>query len=436
MFRHCFGKNFINMATFKISMCRTDKRMDGDYPITIRVTQNRKSAYLQTNMYVCREQMDKSFEIIDQDLLLVLFRMIKRCKDVVREDYGENIACYTAKEIRDHLEEKFSNSQLDFVKFSREYITDMKKSGRISTATSIEKSLNGFVDYMRRDCILFSEVTRETLVGFGAWLKRERTIIRTDRLGRKLCMHLKGLDDYGVGKYYIGLRGLYYAGMAKFNDEEAGNIQIKRNPFKKLEIAVKAVGLSGSENIPIEDIRKIMRTEYLTSRASFAADVFLLSFMLLGINPADLYEVKEIRDGRIRYNRKKTRNRRKDGALMSVKVEPEMERIIEKYRDKTGERVFDFYKRYANAINFNRALNVGLMEVQKACGISTHLTMYVARRSFATIAKNDLHLPIDFVAEALNHVDAARKVTWGYIEKDFSVVDEGNRRLINHLMES
>lgn len=422
------------MATFAISICKTDQREDGDFPVSIRITHQRRSLYLSTNQYVCREQLDRDFKLKDTEVQLILLKKIKQCKEIIRDDFGEDVEYYTVRELRDYLQKKFSNPQLDFIDFSRKYLNKMREEGRGSTAAPIEKSLNGFIDYAKREKVYFSEITTKFLERFGDYLKQPRSIVRKDQFGKDRVIELKALDDYGVGKYYIDLRGLFYAGMKEFNDEDTGNIEIKRNPFKKLKIAVKGVGSSDTEEIPIEEVRLVMNMpDHAHRRANFARDVFMLSFMLFGMNPVDLFQVDEYKDGRIGYQRQKTKNRRKNRAYLSIKVEPEMIPLIERYKDPTGKRVFDFHLRYSCSENFNSALNKGLKDVQTFCGISTNLSMYVARRSFATISKNDLHLSIDYVAEALNHVDEEHKVTWGYIKKDFSLLDEGNRKMLNLL---
>ncbi|MDR1114886.1 MAG: hypothetical protein LBL33_01790 [Tannerella sp.] len=73
-----------------------------------------------------------------------------------------------------------------------------------------------------------------------------------------------------------------------------------------------------------------------------------------GISMIDLYclEAKEYHDGRITYNRTKTENRRRDSALISIKVEPEALALIEKYKDPKGGRLFRFYTQYAEHKTF------------------------------------------------------------------------------------
>ena len=52
----------------------------------------------------------------------------------------------------------------------------------------------------------------------------------------------------------------------------------------------------------------------------------MLMFYLIGINAIDLFNLKQIVDGRIEYKREKT------GKLYSIKVEPEAMEIINRYK--------------------------------------------------------------------------------------------------------
>lgn len=417
------------MATFAIYIDKSQKRRDGDYPVSIRITQWRKHAYLPTGYYVCSGQMSKDFELKDQDLEIIILKKIKKCKDLIKDFLEDDVEDYNVREIRDFLARKLGGADVDFISFARGYLQSMKDAGRESTAKPIEKSLNGFIDFIGRGSINFNEITKKKLEEFGDYLKKERNITRLNQLGKVVKYKLAPLDDYGVGKYYIDLRGLYYAGMKKYNDEDTGEVLIKRNPFQKLEIKVKKK--SKNTNLTIEEIRKIFNMEdHNHKRANFARDIFILSFMLVGMNPVDLYFVDSYKKKRISYNRKKTESRREDEAYISIKVEPAVEFLIDKYKDPTRKRVFNFYKMYSDSHVFGSNLNKGLKDVQKACGIEENLTMYVARNSWATIARNKLGVSVDDVALSLNHVDEEHKVTLGYIEKDFTLIDEANKKMI------
>ncbi|MDR1202070.1 MAG: transposase, partial [Tannerellaceae bacterium] len=74
----------------------------------------------------------------------------------------------------------------------------------------------------------------------------------------------------------------------------------------------------------VELIQKISTLDYTmimqpgNNRFNLAKDVFLLSFVLVGMNAADLYWCDNCKKNRITYNRIKTKNRRADKAEISI----------------------------------------------------------------------------------------------------------------------
>lgn len=169
-----------------------------------------------------------------------------------------------------------------------------------------------------------------------------------------------------------------------------------------------------------------------TCRFDLAKDCFILLFCLMGINSADLYSVKELRDNRLIYCRTKTKDRRLDKAKMEVVVPEMVLPIFEKYRDKTGQRLFKFYKDYRDSRAFNKAINKGLKEIGKQLNIDD-LEYYAARHSWATIALNKCKIDKYTVHAALNHVDESMRVTDIYIERDFVNENKANAKVIKYV---
>ena len=119
---------------------------------------------------------------------------------------------------------------------------------------------------------------------------------------------------------------------------------------------------------------------------------------------------------------------------MSIKIEPEIMPLFEKYRDKTGKRVFCFYQMYDTAEIFNNIISRGIKLLREIIGVD-YLIFYSARHSFASIARNDVKIDKYTVHEMLNHVDREMKVTDTYIRKDWSVFDAANRKLLDYVFE-
>jgi integrase len=147
------------------------------------------------------------------------------------------------------------------------------------------------------------------------------------------------------------------------------------------------------------------------------------------MNAADLYECAADVDGKITYERKKTRTRRADRAKMTVTIPDEAKLLVEHYRGRKG-RLFRFSEMYSSTNNFNRALNLGLKQIGKVIGVE-NLQFYAARHTWATLAVNDVGINKYVVHQALNHVDEKTAITDVYIRKSWDAVDAANRKVID-----
>ena len=99
--------------------------------------------------------------------------------------------------------------------------------------------------------------------------------------------------------------------------------------------------------------------------------------------------------------------------------------MLEKYIENLAVR-------YINPDGLNKALGMGMIQLRKLTGIG-ELTLYWARHTFATIARNSCRMSKDDVALALNHVDSEHSTTDIYIEKDWNIVDEVQTKVVGLL---
>jgi integrase len=151
----------------------------------------------------------------------------------------------------------------------------------------------------------------------------------------------------------------------------------------------------------------------------------------MGMNSADLYNCTDYDGEYITYFRTKTKDRRKDHAEMKIKVHPCIAALLKKY--KGDDHVFNFCERYSSLENLNRAINMGLKKVGEEAGIPK-LQFYSARHSFATIAANDVRIPLYIVNDMLCHIDNSMKITNLYIKKDFTLINEANFKFIDYVL--
>lgn len=175
-------------------------------------------------------------------------------------------------------------------------------------------------------------------------------------------------------------------------------------------------------SLTVEELRTLLNEPCSKTKAMYR-DYFKLIFLLIGINHADLCDLKDtdLRDGRIYYERKKTHRK------YNIKVEPEAMELIRKYKGK--DWLIDIHDRYRNTHDQLKHFNPMLASIIDRPPFD-ELTTYWARHTWATIAYNDLDISIDTISAALGHQYGSR-VTAVYINPDQKRVDQANRRVID-----
>lgn len=231
----------------------------------------------------------------------------------------------------------------------------------------------------------------------------------------------KGLEEYpllpsGFTKIVGGRMTTYFV----FSCNIPTFVAMKKN------IEIHLVDLSTSLPLPYSDVL----VKGKQCRRDLALDCFKLSFCLLGMNSADLYNVADYDGEYITYFRTKTKDRRNDQAKMVVRVHPFIKPLVEKYQGK--ERVFNFSERFSSMTDLNRSINIGLKEIGEEVGIE-NLQFYSARHSMASIAANEADIDRWTVNLMLNHTDQSMRVTELYIKRDFTPINEANFKLLGYV---
>ena len=459
MLHDCYTKLHEIMPTFKIYISKDQKRKDDKYPVSIRVTLDRKHSYLKTDFYVVSQQLNKNFEIKDKTLLKLLLEKIEDCEDIIVRGLGNDVSNYSAKDIVEFIKKKQNEvSCIDFVAFAKKHVAKLFEAGREKRAKHIQTTINALVDFSGQELNIV-KVTSKFLEKFEEFLRSERTIVRVNQFGREVTTKRKPLTDTGVHDYMADIRAVFNEAIDFYNDDELGDPVIKHYPFRKFEV-VKP-NPPKKRNIYLENIRKIMNLENGLRRQELARDVFMLSFFLVGMNTVDMFNVPYTsrKNGKITYQRSKTKDRREDHAEISIKIEPEAERLMKKYADPDKVRLFSFYKLYSDSSTFNGAVNKGFKRILQEVNQSVKLEIkeavnkqekeelakflipedtraYSVRHSWATIARNMLNISKDDIDLCLNHVNEARKMADVYIDKDFTRIDQANRRMIDLLFQT
>lgn len=386
------------MPTFKAVV--RSKRADGLFLVYIRVIHNRKTDYIKTDMYVHQGNVRKG-EIADQ---LVLNQCAYKIKTYYDKLNKEDIEDWTAKQIVEFLTK--GNEKIPFYPFCEQFIAKMINNNRERTAKNYTTALNSFRVFFGEN-ICFQDIKS---VKVKQWIETLKATARAKEM------------------YPTLIKAMFSAGIEEFNDYDEDKILVKNMPFKNLEIP--KADISQSKAVEAETIRKLFAVQPDSRRSELAQDVAKLILYLVGINTVDLFETGKdtFTDGKLCYNRSKTKKGRRDKAYIEIMVKDEILYLFDKYKGK-GDKLFDFG--YKDCINFNRNVNKGLKHLCELAGIE-HLTSYSFRHTWATIAQNDCGAVTPLVGFCLNH-SSEFKTTELYIKKKFEPIDELNNKVLDFI---
>lgn len=289
--------------------------------------------------------------------------------------------------------------------FMRGVVEQLRSLGRIRTSEIYAATLRSFRRF-RGDCdIALEAVDAELMSSYEAYLRATHVGMNT------------------VSFYMRVLRATYNRAV----DRE---LVVQRHPFRRV---YTGIGKTVKRAVPMEIIRGLKSLD-LSRKPSldFARDMFLFSFYTRGMSFVDMafLRKKDLRDGVLSYRRKKT------GQLLSVRWERCMQEIVDKYPDATGPYLLPIIRRtecdelsqYRNA---SYLVNRKLKLIAPLLGLAMPLTMYVARHSWASIARYK-QISLAVISEGMGHDSEA--TTQIYLASlDTSAVDRANNLILSDL---
>ena len=205
-------------------------------------------------------------------------------------------------------------------------------------------------------------------------------------------------------------------------------------PFRKFKIRTEE---TMKKALTVDQMRQILTMAVEPWQEEYR-DMFLLMFMLRGINAVDLFGAKpdQVVDGRLEYRRSKV------GTLLSVKLEPEALELIERY--KGTEHLVSPMDRYTNHKDYLRRMDYGLKSLGRplgkrkkvlGVGMFPKLSSNWARHTWATLCA-ELDVPDPTITLGMGHKTAGHKTTAIYIKRDMKKVDDANRLVIDYVTKT
>lgn len=290
--------------------------------------------------------------------------------------------------------------------YMRELMAEFRLLGRERTAETYHAALRSFYRYREGRDISFSDIDEHVIMGYEAYLRRCGVTMNTSSFYMRILR-------------------------ATYNRAVERGFTIQCYPFRKVYTGVdKTV----KRAITLRQIRKIKSLDLSDNpRLAFARDIFMFSFYTRGMSLIDIMYLtpSNLVNGRLVYSRRKT------GQQLSIRWERCMQEIVDRYASSANHYLLPLItnpmvnerKQYRNCTS---KLGIRLHAIGVMVGLDIPLTMYVARHSWASIARSS-HIPVSVISEGMGH--DSEQTTQIYLSAlDCSEIDKANRRLISLLV--
>ncbi len=417
------------MATVEAKVFAHHYKNDGTYNVKIRVFHKDKFRFIDTEHCVSKNQVKKHPE--NKTELIIKDPFINKLINAQLDDYriaisslGNRLKLFNSDELKNYLTKY--DEDIDFIKFCNEYIKELKDGKKDKSAANFNTVKNSIIDFFKREKVLVNEINLDMLYDWERFLRTERIITRPNQYNDLITTIQQPLKDASIHNYMRDLRGLFNHARKRYNKKSLEIVRIEHYPFEEFKIVDAPE--TKKRNTQVSTVKAIRDCNLKSgSRAELARDLFMLSFYMCGVNAVDLFQIDEsnITSGRLEYNRSKTKGKRKDNAFISIKIVDEAKPLLKKYMNNLSQR-------YSTIGGLNKALSSGMKEVCKLVS-ADGITYYWARHTVGNLARNKCRMSKDDVALALNHVDHGRKTTDIYVDKDWSIVDELQKKVIGLL---
>lgn len=416
------------MPSFKAVIFPFQMRKNNTYNVKIRIQHKCKKSYFATPYYISKRDLNADYSIKNRRILDECEKIIVQWKNQCMA-LGGAIDMMTAEKLLEWLKvsttSEYKPAGLDFIEFARGEVKKMEREGKHGNAEAYGIAVESFANLVHG----YIDAKQITPILLQKWHNAIKEHARA-----------RGYQgDRAAEQYMIRLRAIYNRALKMYNVDGPNNMKLPTNLFAYIDKPAYSLGaripgrvLSGDELRLIASTPSSVGWSKGNTDFNLARRCFMLSFMLLGTNPVDLYECKPAVDGRVSYERTKTKNRRADNAFISIDIPDEARELMAACADPTGKRAFRFYLDYKNYKSFYNAVNRGVKLMRERLSIPG-LVFYSARHSWATIAVNDAGVNKYVVHEALNHVDPSLKITNLYIRPDFTAINIANRAVLDLL---
>jgi site-specific recombinase XerD len=387
------------MATLKLAVVPAKVLKNGKHKIRIAVSHKQDTRYIVQRYEIDNLNQFKNGQVVNRpDAGMVNSKLRTKLNDYQETLDRIDPDIYTCSQLRDFLVKNTKIKQLTILEAANNHIEKLKKA-------STKEDYNRTKKYFIHSCgnLPLEMITPDVVEKFDYYLRDQRGNNSTTR-----GIHLRQLKSF--------ITPQIRKGMVKYQVTPFYGVDVPETLERELDITVEEFKLIRDSNFKEKPLR-------------VARDLFCLSYYLGGINLIDLLEIDFSKTDIIDYVREKSRNTKKGEKRVSLTIQPEAKKIIERWKGRDGKLDFDYKYEYEN---FRRYITNQIKRLAKKLGIHKRVVYYSARKSLVQHGF-DLGISLEVLEYSIGQSVKKNRPIFNYVRIMRTHADNAMRTILDNL---
>ena len=389
------------MSTLSISIVPAKVLADGSHKIRISVSHKHVTRYIATRFEVDNPKRLKNGQVTGEDANIVNSKLRNILTEYQNALDKIPVDSFTCTQLASYLK-NYKSSGTTVSDRWKDYIGDLKEEGRTGTAGLHERTKLYFNEKFG-NCMTFDTITHKVVGDFSKYLYLIKKLGDTT-----VSMHMK--------RFKVIVNAAKKDNIVRYEIDPFTYYEMPQPHERELDISV--------------DEFKLIRDYNTNIRAQIVArDIFLLSYYLGGINMIDLLKINFKGIEVIDYIRTKTEHTKKGNKSISLSIQPEARKIIDRWIGKNGKLDFRYNFSYEN---FRKQVNKDLHKIASNLDINKRVVYYSARKSLVQHGY-ELGIPLETLEYTIGQSMKRNRPIFSYVKIMRKHADNAMRNILDSL---
>lgn len=379
-------------ASFHLYL-KNRQKQNGEYPIYLRITKNRKHKYVSTGLSVLKKNWNPEKEEVRRNhdnyktLNETLREKVKEAErvqlDLTKQGHE------TAKAIRERIK---STQKAEFFALGDELLKEYEAKKKFYASKTLKVVLGKLEEFEGEPSLPLKRIDAVYFEKFEQFLKTEYEN-----------------SDSTINKNFEPIRKIIQRALKSH--------LMATDPFREYNVPSRSRAKKKTK-LSIKQIQDIEELEFKTGSWEWhVRNAFLFSFYSGGIRFGDIccLKWKNVKNGKLSYKMNKNEK------SFSTELNDYQKEILSRYSGASNEFIFPFlnsHKNYSDPIELRRDISsnnvlvngkkeedkeTGLKLIAKLAGIDENVSFHVSRHSFAQYAVSERGLDVYELMQTLRH---------------------------------